>query len=111
MTKAQMANRIKELEAELGIKTKPTKMQEIEALETEAMISIKDIIRNCETVTGRSLKAITPDCTNYLIEAKESSTPLRCMVEELRDFAMNSGNYDFDGEIAFADWVHSKLTN
>ena len=110
MTKEQMAKRIEELEKELGIKTEPTKMEEIEAMETEAMISIKDIIRNCEKFTGRTITECHPNSFDLLTKAKESSTPLRCMVEELRDFAMNSGNYSFDSNVAFANWVYTKLT-
>lgn len=110
MTKEQMAKRIEELEDRLGIISKPTKMQEIEALETNTMVQVKDLINKCEKVTGRPLGAVSPDCNTFLADAKESSTPLRCMVEELRDFAMNSGNYSFDSNMAFANWVYTKLT-
>jgi len=109
MTKEKMAERIKELEDQLGIVTKPTKMQEIKALETETMVSVKDLIRNCEKITGRELKAVNSKDV-FSGDIRNCTGPLRCMVEELRDFAMNSGNYDFDSDLDLANWVKSKLT-
>ena len=108
MTKEKMAERIEELETALGIRSIPTKMDEVEVLETNTMVKVLDLIRNCEKITGRELKAANSKEV-FSGEIKDQTGPLRCMVEELRDFAMNSGSYDFANENALASWVYNKL--
>ena len=115
MTKDKLEARVKELEELLGIKTIPTKMNEIEVLEADTMVKVLDLVRNCEKITGRELKAAN-DKTIFTGNVfsngiKEQAGPLRAMVEELRDFALGSGNYSFENEDAFATWVHNKITN
>lgn len=110
MTKEKMEKRIKELEERLGIQNKPTKLQEIENLESDTMVKVLDLVRNCEKITGRTLKAVNSK-EIFSGEIKDCTGPLRTMVEELRDFAMNSGNYDFASTDALASWVYNKLTN
>ena len=111
MTKKEMAARIEELENQLGIVTKPTKMQEIEALEAETMVSVKDIVAACEKVTGRKLVCShkEPETASLLIKIGESNQPLRDMVYELTSLGMDSGKYDFYSYEAFASWVYSRI--
>lgn len=108
MTKRELEKRVQELEAELGIKTKPTKMDEIEAMESNTMVKVCDAVRVCEDFTGRKLKDRGYK-VSFSKEARESTTKLRCMVEELRDIAMNSGDYDFPNTRTFANWVKGKI--
>lgn len=103
-----MAKRIEELEKELGIQTVSTKMSEIEELEADTMVKVLDLVRNCEKITGRECKPANAKVI-FSGDIKHCTTPLRSMIEELRDFAMNSGNYDFDSDYALAKWVSSKL--
>jgi len=109
MTKAQMAKRIKELEDQLGIVTKPTKIQEIEALETETMVKVLDLIKACEKITGRTLGTVKNVHIGFSKKMQESDTPLRSMVEEMTALAMDSGYYTFANTRCFADWVHKKI--
>ena len=108
MTKDKMAERIQQLEERLGIQNKPTKMVEIETLESDTMVKVLDLVRNCEKVTGRELE-LANSKEVFSGEIKNGVGPLRAMVEELRDFAMNSGSYDFATEDALASWVYNKL--
>ena len=110
MTKDKMEARIRFLESELGIQNTPTKLDEIETLEADTMVKIINLMNGCEKITGRPLKEIG-HASCIISNAKESSTPLRCMVEELRDYAMNSGHYNFENEYVFAKWVFSKLSD
>ena len=110
MTKEKLEARVKELEEMLNIKQTPTKMDEIEALETSTMVDVLDLIRNCEKVTGRSLKTASSK-VEFSLDIKESHSPLRTMVEEMTNFAMCSGKYDFHDNDSFAQWVYSKIVN
>lgn len=109
-TYKDLQNRVKDLEELLGLDAKPSKMEEIEALEVETMVKVKDLINACETVTGRPIEACAIE-KRFSLAAKESTTPLRAMVEELRDYAMNSGKYTFNNDYCLAKWVFDKLNS
>ena len=108
-TYKDLEDKVKELEERLGIESKPTKMQEIEALETDTMVKVLDLIKACEKVTGRTLGTVKNVHKGFSLEVKESSTPLRSMVAEMMDLALDSGMYTFANTRCFADWVHKKI--
>ena len=110
MTKIEMQKRIDDLEETLaaaGVKVKSTKMDEIEELETDTMVKVRELIGYCENITGRKLKKV--DFSGFSDAVRNSNTPLRSMVEEMRKLAMGSGNYTFSSERALANWVTDKI--
>ena len=107
-TYKDLEEKVKVLEAELGIQNKPTKMQEIETVETETMVKVKDLVRNCEAITGRTLKECSTE-SGFSLDVRNSNTPLRSMIAEMMDLALDSGMYTFDNTRCFADWVHKKI--
>ena len=110
MTKIEMQKRIDDLEETLaaaGVKVKSTKMDEIEELETDTMVKVRELIGYCENITGRKLKEV--NSVDFSDAVKASATPLRSMVEEMCELAMGSGRYSFPSENAFANWVKTKI--
>ena len=111
MTKMEMQKKIDDLEETLaaaGVKIKTTKMDEIEELETDTMVKVRELIRYCENITGRKLKEVSQG-HDFSDAVKASVTPLRSMVEEMCELAMGSGRYSFPSENAFANWVKTKI--
>ena len=109
-TNKELLSEIEDLKGKLeeaGVKIKPTKMDEILAIETETIDTVDKAVRLCEKATGRCLLPTHgPENIATMMDVKTLKSECGSLKEMMRELGAHvKRDYTFNSTVDFCNWM------